>query len=137
MTSPYEREIRELHQFFEHWFHGQLPDTDATFARFADALADGFEMVTPDGSRRARADVLSGLRGAFGVHAAETFSIEIRDVRVEHESSEQAFVTYLEVHHARTRELARRSCVLFQREPSAPGGLLWRFVQETWDAEGL
>ena len=61
-----EKEVIELHQFFQDWFNGVIPNTDEQFARFADVMADSFGMVPPNGRFISRTPLLDGLRSSYG-----------------------------------------------------------------------
>ena len=61
MENSCRSEIEELHQFFQDWFNGVLPETDASFARFAEVMAADFEMVAPNG----RATTITALQPAL------------------------------------------------------------------------
>ena len=54
------KEVIDLHRFFEDWGNGKLPDTDESFARFSGAVADDFEIVSPEGGVTSRAALVSG-----------------------------------------------------------------------------
>ncbi|MGM0558975.1 MAG: hypothetical protein ACQEVA_21500 [Myxococcota bacterium] len=44
-NDSFEREIVALHDFFQAWFRGDLPETDETFAQVKRRLADGLEWL--------------------------------------------------------------------------------------------
>lgn len=121
-----EREVRELHGFFEAWFTGRGGGMD----RVRRALGPDFEMITPEGERRSRETVLSGIEAGEDGYDPE-FSIEIHDVRVRDRTRDRCLVTY-EEHQSGEVETARVSTALFARDTDAPEGVRWRHLQETW-----
>ena len=133
LTARCEREIVELHQFFEDWFAGKLPDTDAAFARFADALHPDFHIIPPNGSVLDRAAILERLRAAHGrtANASPPFVIEVRAVQRRSAVDGGVVLTYEEWQGAGTPTEGRTSSVLMRRHDSAPNGLQWVHVHET------
>ena len=126
----YEREIVELHQFFEDWFTGRLPNDDAAFARFADTMAPDFHIVSPSGRLTARPDLLAGLRGAYNAWNAGRIWIENVQVRAAY--GDISIVTYEEWQSTGDGERGRLSTVVFRADANAVNGLLWLHVHETW-----
>jgi hypothetical protein len=99
-------------------------------------------MVTPEGSRPDREAVLDGVRAGHGAHAGdgdgatdERFEIEVRTPTVADATADRCLVTY-EEHHL-PAGTARASSAWFRPAASAPNGVRWLFVHETWlDAPG-
>jgi len=123
-------EIEELHQFFEDWLSGALPDTDAAFDRVRQALDPEFRLIPPSGAWRSREDILTGLRRGHGGDPDRT--IHIRNVRPATEGEQLLLATYEEWQEAGGSTDGRLSTVLFRREDEAPNGLRWVHVHETW-----
>lgn len=147
-------EVVALHAFFEDWFAGRLPDSDAAFARFADGLDPDFEIVTPRGEALARRALLEALRAAHG-RVARRIEVEVLEVR---RLGALALVCYHEWQAegsppspSASREAGapgapgesrapgasaawkgRRSAALLRDDPAAPGGWRWLYVHETW-----
>jgi len=132
MNEACDREVHELHIFFETWFNGELPDEDEVFARFKAVLAPGFEMVGPDGRRLGREALCNALRGAHGRVQGDPKRIWIEDVRVRDAGPERWLVTYEEWHEGEGSSRGRLSSALLGAEADAPNGLVWHHVHETW-----
>lgn len=131
MREACEREIRELHHFFEQWFRGEVPDDTTVFARLADVLAPSFQLISPSGVRDDRETILEDVRRAHGRRdGGFRIRVESFDVRVEAEPL--CLVTYEE--HQQTAEgwTRRLSSALFQQAPDSPCGVQWLHLQETW-----
>lgn len=126
-------EIVGLHDFFERWFEGRLPDEDDAFARVADALAEGFELIDPDGSRRDREEILVSIRSGHGSHAASgrSFGIRIENVEARALGEGLALATYEEWQSVDGEENGRVSSALFGSDPDAPDGVAWLHLHET------
>lgn len=132
--ADYADEIESLHAFFEDWYHGRVTADAANFERVRAALADGFEMVTPDGEVHDRATVLSGIESQHGARRGTDpgFRIEISGVSTIDVSGERALCRYIE--HQRVDGVweARVSSVLFGSSRGPANGIEWRHVHETW-----
>ena len=121
-------ETQQLHAFFVAWFRGQK---DADFMRCEAALADDFCMVTPDGEVHDRTAVVERLRSAHGSFGPD-FVIEIVDPRATWQSNAAVLLEFIERQYRSGQTTSRRSCGLFTDEPTAPRGVVWRHLQETW-----
>ena len=130
MREICRREIEELHQFFQDWFNGDLPETDASFARFADVMAPDFEMVSPNGRSISITSLQPALRQRY--NSWQNGRIWIKNVRVHWQKGELLLVVYEEWQAVDGEENGRLSSVLFQQQPNLPNGLLWLYLHETW-----
>lgn len=126
--SAWEREIRELHAFFEGWLRGDLEPGE--FERLESALADDFTMVVPSGRMRRREELTAGLREARGSDPSLTIRVEEPTLRGSGPTWRLA--TYVERQRSGDDETRRISTVLFREHPEAPNGLRWVHVHETW-----
>jgi len=129
MLDRCEREVRELHVFFERWFRGELPE--GAFARVADALAEDFVLISPRGARDDRASILAAIRGARGGRSA-AFSIVIESFESRWQGTDACLVTYEEHQREGDDATARASSALFRRDDDAPVGVRWVHLHETW-----
>lgn len=125
------REVEEFHQFFQDWFTGVLPRTPKAFARFSDQLADDFEIITPRGDRIAKPALVTGLEQAHGKLPA-TMKIWIRHCRVRPLGNGLWLATYEEWQNKGGEERGRLSSAVFREHATAPNGMLWLHVHETW-----
>jgi hypothetical protein len=125
LAEQARREVEELHAFFVALFTGKRRD----LARCSEAFAAEFSMVTPDGARHDRAQILAGLAAAS---VAPGFEIRIRDVRPIWEGEGAVLLRYVEEQYRDGRTTRRLSSALFTAEPGAPCGVVWRYLQETW-----
>lgn len=119
------REVVELHAFFVEAFTGRNRD----FGRAERALAPDMLMVTPDGVRVERAQIMAGLLNA---KARDDFRITIRDIEPVSESERGVLLQYVEEQYRDGETSLRVSVALFEAAPEAPCGVVWRYLQETW-----
>ena len=123
-----EREIVELHQFFQDWYRG---NDDAEFDRFDQALSDGFIIIMPDGRILGRDIIIEAVRGQ---HDSDSQAeLEIRNVRLHEVHDNTAIFTYEEWQGRGGEDMrGRLSSVVFAFDDQAPNGLVWLHVHETW-----
>jgi hypothetical protein len=124
------KEIEELHQFFQDWFNGVLPETEAGFAPFPTALGESFTIVSPQGTVADRQQILEMLWAGYGKQVGVRIWIE--GVRVSFVGNGVALAMYEEWQENVAREMpakGRLSSVLFQKENDK---LTWLHVHETW-----
>jgi len=125
-----QAEVVALHLLFVHWMR-QDSDVTIDFSLCEGALAADFEMVTPAGVVCDRRAVVGRLRRARATLPAD-FAIDVRDPRPIWQDREAVLLKYIEQQRRLGQMTRRHSCALLTREPEAPRGMLWRYVQETW-----
>jgi hypothetical protein len=130
-------EIHRLHVFFVDWLSGALADSDQVFARCAGALAEGFVLIGPHGQATGRAALVARLEGAHGVHgdADPPFAIRIDKPKLLRQWEDHALLTYEEWQDGASGTqgaTGRISTALFGRDNSAPNGVAWLHLHETW-----
>ncbi len=133
MVQSCAREIVALHKFFVVWFTGAVPCTQEAFQPVSKALADGFCIVSPRGTKDEREAVLEGLFRAWGTLPALKIWIE----QVEHRNAfgDVHLVTYQEWQsNGENSPTARLSTALLQQ---TQGEFRWLHVHETWLPEAL
>ena len=125
MIEPpaFESEVRELHAFFERWFSGFAEPAEL---ERLDVLDASFRMVGPDGVSRTVEEICSAIAGAYGRRCVQ---IEIRNVWV-HPSAPVG--TYEEWQTADGEVAGRISSAVMVNDHSAPNGLRWMYLHETW-----
>ncbi len=132
-------EIAELHVFFEEWLSGRAaPRAPDAFERLEAALAPDFELLSPDGGRRGRAELVEWLRASHGARRAPDFAIRVSAVGARHLGASLWLATYVEHHVADGARTARRSSAVIELPAAlegAPARPLWRHVHETWIEE--
>jgi hypothetical protein len=123
------REIVALHAFFVAWFRpGPAPD----FRDCEGAFHPDFQMITPGGRLLDRCEIIQGIQATRGALEA-SLAINVLDIRPLWQEGDAALLTYIEQQYRGGRTTRRRSSALLLRAPSAPRGILWRHLQETWE----
>ena len=123
------REVLALHDFFVVWFRPGATAID--FGQCEAALAPDFRMVAPDGKVNDRAAVLRRLRQARGALPAD-FAIVIAAIEPLWQQGDAILLGYVEEQYRSGSITRRRSTALFTAEATAPRGVVWRHLQETW-----
>lgn len=124
------REVQELHDFFQAWLEGSLPATDTAFARFTLATAAGFTLIGPDGGVAGRDETAAWIRAAHGTRHGFRLWTDAHTLRAEGE--DWALCTYREWQTRDGETTVRISTALFVADATAPTGLSWMHVHETW-----
>lgn len=127
MEENCRREVDELHRFFEDWLTGAA---EGNLERCESALAKDFEIVWPSGNRMKRHELLDALGDRYGESADLQIRIDNFSVRVVGEGL--CVATYEEHHRREEGDRGRLSSALFRRRDSAPHGVEWVHVHETW-----
>jgi hypothetical protein len=127
MDHPAIAEVVRQHHVIEQWLSG----TDrAGIDSFVAALADDFEIVTPDGETVRKPELVDGFRAAFGT--APGVKIEVRDARLIAGTDALVVVHYEEWQTECEQPNQRVSTAVFARRDSAPLGWVWIALHETW-----
>lgn len=132
MDERCRREVIELHQFFEEWFTAKRELTEENFLRFSRVMGTGFEIISPDGDRRGREEMVENLRNAHGVYREETFRIWIEGYRSRPLAEGLQLVTYEEWQERADGKRGRLSTAVLRRNPDTPNGVEWLHVHEVW-----
>lgn len=119
------REVARLHDAFEDWFGG----ASRSLQSIDDALASDFTFISPRGDLVNRADLLAGLRSA---HGSRSIRIRTENTAVLWRSGDVVMACYQEWHDHDDYTTTRQASVLFALDTTAPGGLRWQHVHETW-----
>ena len=70
MESNFVAEIEDVHRFLTEWLNGSAERSEEVYGPFAAALDESFLMISPDGRKTARDDVLSAIEAAHGGRGA-------------------------------------------------------------------
>jgi hypothetical protein len=124
------QEIAELHDFFQSWFSGSIAQSEANFARVTTALEPSFTLIGPDGGLSDYTTVIGWLRGGYG--ARPGFRLWTEQITLRQRHAGLWLATYVEGQEIDGRVNQRLSSALFCAQPSAPRGLAWLHVHETW-----
>jgi hypothetical protein len=123
-------EIVDLHRFFVDWFDAERADR-ADFSRFESVMGEGFRMVAPSGQMLDREAVLDHVRASRATCDGD-FAIAIEDIRAGWQAGDTIVVCYIEAQRRDGKHSRRRSSAVFTTSSSAPNGVEWRHLHETW-----
>lgn len=121
-------EIVELHDFFEDYLKGTIPASE--IGRIDSVFAESFAMVAPDGSVSDTKGVKAAISGSHG--ALGSMKMRISNAELVADSADLIAARYIEHQDYDGGSNSRRATVVFQVDPSAPNGLKWLTVHETW-----
>lgn len=123
----YEKEIKDLHQFFEDYALGISQRTDVT--RFANVLDDQFVIVASSGNIATRIQSIDIIKSGYGQR--DSFKIWIENVVLRQHIHDIFIVTYEEWQTIDDVTTKRMSTVIFQEDESKPNELIWLHVHES------
>jgi hypothetical protein len=130
MNADWQKEIVELHEFFQGWLGGGMAPTEEEFYRLEEVLAEGFTLITPDGRHLERDPLLQGLRESAGARSGVRIWIE--EPHLHHEGKTLLIASYQEWQQEKGSPRARVSTVVFRPKKALPNGVEWLHVHETW-----
>ena len=130
MISRIETEITQLHQFFVDWYCGKLPLREEHFIRLTSVLADGFTLITPEGSSLDKQTIIETIR--YSYDSRKDFHIWIENIKIKLQVNDLVLATYEEWQESQGKTTSRVSTVLFRERSGTPNGLIWVHVHETW-----
>lgn len=123
-------EIIAFHEFFVGWYDAATADA-TDFGRCEKAFGKGFQMIPPTGRVFDRAATIELIRANRATYNGD-FSITIEDIRAGWEAGETIVVTYVEAQSRAGKASRRQASAVFTSSSSAPMGVEWRHLQETW-----
>src|SRR5437762_1861473 len=123
------KEVSAIHAFFVGWFRTGASHPD--LSEIEQVLAPDFRMISPDGLASERKGVIDAIRNGRGLRGAD-FAITIVDPRPVVEFDGAVLLEFIEQQYRDGRTTRRLSTALFTPEESAPRGVLWRHLHETW-----
>jgi len=128
-------EFEDFHGFINEWFRGECPkDQDLFEQRHACHLAEGFQIILPDGSLLDRDGLIGLIRGLYGKNP--NFKKQIRNPQLRPMACEgYLLVNYeewqREAANFKPPNHARRVSAVLMTEPGDPVRLKWLQIQET------
>ena len=130
MFKSIQREILEIHQFFQGWFNGQVSDDEKILNRLTRVLAKDFTIINPAGRLIHRDDLISMIQAAYHTHKG--MRIWIENVQILHKIGEITIAAYEEWQIIGREVTVRLTTATFKFQPGAPNELIWLHVHESW-----
>ena len=123
-----EKEITELHQFFESWYRGKIENSEQSFSRMADVLAAEFALVTPDGHVVEREQLLDLMRTEYATKPEIRIWVENCRLRF---SDQNVFIAIYEEHGINNnRERVSLITAVLRENQQQLNGLEWVHLSE-------
>ncbi|MEE8155733.1 MAG: hypothetical protein V3T53_12340 [Phycisphaerales bacterium] len=129
IESNCRKEVVELHEFFQQWFTGELPQTEEALDRFVSVVAEGFHIVSPAGRIMQRDRILDAVRGGY---RSGPVKIWIKNHTHRLTLGDLALVTYEEWQSSGDETRGRLSSALLRVKAGLLNDLQWLHVHETW-----
>lgn len=123
------REIEASHDFFVRWFLGTAEE--AEFALWLRTTHPEFRLTTPGGAMLGCEAIVEWIGAARGSMRSR-FEIAVEDIEPIHVGADAVLLIYVERQYRDGRTTRRQSMAFFLRDDSAPRGVVWRHLQETW-----
>lgn len=121
-------EVEELHRFFSVWFAGTVAKTEPVFARLDLVLAPSFQMVSVQGRRRGREQVVEEIRKAHGVGAT---AVWVESAEATQLGEGLVVVVYEEWQDRGEGAAGRLSTAVMRHMPALPNEVQWLHLHET------
>ncbi len=123
-------EVIDFHRFFEAWYDAATADkTD--FGRCERTFGQAFHMIPPTGRIFDRTETIELIRANRASFHGD-FSIEISDICARFETADMIVLTYVEAQTRAGKYSRRQASALFTASSSAPNGVEWQHLHETW-----
>lgn len=126
-------DIEDVHKFFVGWFGGQVPKTEAVFARFRNSLDPRFGQVNPRGLYRPYATIVGDVWDHWNWFPGDpTYRIWVARPRVRFViGGDHALAVYEEWLNYKGENIGRTCTALVAKRDSAPNGIVWLEMQES------
>lgn len=129
-TAACAAEVERLHRVLEGWLSGAVPHSAEDFAAFCDSHTPEFTLITGDGAELTRDQVMDAVRRSHG--SAAQLRIRTHGTRLVAADAHLLVAAFSEQHSGTPDARSRRCTAVFERDSSAPHGLRWRHLQETY-----
>jgi hypothetical protein len=135
LSGAVNAEFEDFHGFINEWFRGECPEDEELFERrHASHLAEGFQIILPDGSVLDRDGLISLIRGLYGKNPSfkkQFRNIQLRPMNckgyslVNYEEWQKGAVNFEPPNHA------RRVSAVLRVATGDPVQLEWLQIHET------
>ena len=123
-------EVLAFHRFFEAWYDAATAD-GVDFDRCNRTFGPAFQMIPPSGRIFNRTETIELIRANRASFRGD-FTIEISDIRASFETEGIIVLTYVEAQWRAGKHSRRQASALFTASSSAPDGVEWQHLHETW-----
>lgn len=132
MKEQCEKEVIELHKFFEQWFKSEIENNDEVFARLEDALSEEFLLISPTGNVSSREQIISQIKDGYGSRKADgiPYRLWVKNIECRFVEDNLCLVIYEEWGEVAGDLNARLSSALFRKNDQSANGVEWVHVHE-------
>lgn len=132
MKEQCEKEVIELHKFFEQWFKSEIENNDEVFARFEDALGEEFMLITPTGEISSREQIITQIRNGYGSRKTDEipYRLWVQNIECRLMEGNLCLVIYEEWGEVAGDLNARLSSALFRNNDQSVNRVEWVHVHE-------
>ena len=132
MKEQCEKEVIDLHKFFEQWFKSEIENNDEVFARLEDALSEEFLLISPTGSVTSREQIISQIKDGYGSRKADgiPYRLWVQNIVCRFVEDNLCLVIYEEWGEVAGDLNARLSSALFRKNDQSANGVEWVHVHE-------
>ena len=134
MKEQSEKEVIELHKFFEQWFKSEVENKAGVYARVEDVLSEEFLLISPTGKVSTRDEVITQIKSGYGSRKDDVIPYRLWVQNIECRLVENNFclVIYEEWGEVAGELNARLSSALFRKNDSAINEVEWVHVHEVF-----
>ncbi len=123
-----EKEIRELHRFFQRWFAGNIEKREIN--RLDNVIHENFILITPSASLLDKKILMQFIQESYGTK--KDIRIWTDNINIHAEINNIYIVTYDEFQTLDEHKTIRRSSAVFRFNSDKINNLEWIKVHETW-----
>ena len=133
MINIVKLEITDLHSFFQRWFNGKVPCSNLIFQRLTDVLHPKFILISPNGQKRHRREIIQEIWDGYGSRDSENDPMKLWIENYEYRGKFDSIylATYEEWQSNNTEMRGRLSTVIFKKVSNNYNNLRWLHVHET------
>ncbi|MHA1976264.1 MAG: hypothetical protein ACW98I_05125 [Candidatus Hodarchaeales archaeon] len=134
MEAVLNSEVNELHLFFQKWFNGEVHKSNLIFQRFTTVLHPNFVLISPDGRKRSKNEIIQEVWDAYGSRDPQNnpMKIWIENYVYQGEFDSIYIINYEEWQNNNSNNKGRVSTAIFKKASNLYNNLSWLHVHETW-----
>lgn len=132
MKVQCEKEVIELHKFFEQWFKSEIENNDELFTRLEGALSEEFMLISPIGQVSSREQVITQIKNGYGSRKTDEipYRLWVQNIECRLMEGNLCLVIYEEWGEVAGDLNARLSSALFRKTDQSVNGVEWVHVHE-------
>jgi hypothetical protein len=128
IESLVEKEIVDLHEFFEGWFSGRLTGNEISV--LDDVIHDDFMLITPHADQINKSNLIEIINSNHGKTIDQKIWVE--NIQIRSTYNGVILATYTECQMKNEVETCRISSALFKKDDIARNKIKWIHLHETF-----